>query len=242
MAMNDKIATYIEGLDSMLGGGIPQGIVVLIAGTPGTGKSILCMEILYKNALKGKRCLYLNLEQNDGRLERQMKQFGWDPTKVPSLKIVSVDTSNASVVDFILTEIKKSDYDIIALDSLDSISSSPAMVEELATQSFESVAQYTIPTVMDTVTIGRMKLKRIFNSIAKSKATAFVTSERVEGGQGISRDTISEFLSDGIILLTGTTIGKKLMRTIEVSKMRFTEIPGGKYDLQITKQGLAVSG
>jgi len=158
------------------------------------------------------------------------------------LKIVSVDTSNASVVDFILTEIKKSDYDIIALDSLDSISSSPAMVEELATQSFESVAQYTIPTVMDTVTIGRMKLKRIFNSIAKSKATAFVTSERVEGGQGISRDTISEFLSDGIILLTGTTIGKKLMRTIEVSKMRFTEIPGGKYDLQITKQGLAVSG
>ena len=242
MAMNDKIATYIEGLDSMLGGGIPQGIVVLIAGTPGTGKSILCMEILYKNALKGKRCLYLNLEQNDGRLERQMKQFGWDPTKVPSLKIVSVDTSNASVVDFILTEIKKSDYDIIALDSLDSISSSPAMVEELATQSFESVAQYTIPTVMDTVTVGRMKLKRIFNSIAKSKATAFVTSERVEGGQGISRDTISEFLSDGIILLTGTTIGKKLMRTIEVSKMRFTEIPGGKYDLQITKQGLAVSG
>ena len=61
--------------------------VIIVTGTPGTGKSILCSQILYNNALKGKKCLYLNLEQNEGRLENQMKQFGWTPEDWNNLKL-----------------------------------------------------------------------------------------------------------------------------------------------------------
>ena len=125
--MVERIQTYVPGLDGLVDGGFPKGAIILISGTPGTGKSILCSQILYNNALKGKKCLYLNLEQNDGRLESQMAQFDWDASKT-SLKIVSIDSSDPKIVDYVLKEVQNTKYDLIALDSLDSISSNPVTI------------------------------------------------------------------------------------------------------------------
>ncbi|MDH5461992.1 MAG: KaiC domain-containing protein, partial [Candidatus Bathyarchaeota archaeon] len=40
--MSKKIATGISGLDELVGGGIPEGRVILVIGGPGTGKTIMC--------------------------------------------------------------------------------------------------------------------------------------------------------------------------------------------------------
>ena len=42
-----KIKTYIEGFDEILDGGIPEGHVVLVCGTPGTMKTSLTYSIMY---------------------------------------------------------------------------------------------------------------------------------------------------------------------------------------------------
>ena len=41
LEQNSRLKTYIEGFDRALEGGIPQGHIVLMAGTPGTMKSSL---------------------------------------------------------------------------------------------------------------------------------------------------------------------------------------------------------
>ena len=62
--MVKKIKTYIEGFDDKLGGGIPEGHVVLICGTPGTMKTSLTFGLMYQNSkLEGKRGLYISLEE-----------------------------------------------------------------------------------------------------------------------------------------------------------------------------------
>ncbi len=238
----ERVSSGIEGFDKLIEGGFPKSNITLISGTPGTGKSIFCAQILYNNALKGKKCLYLNLEQDEGRLEGQMQDFGWDVEKVKkNLKIVGVESTDRELVEFVLTEIQKMNYDLIVLDSLDSISSTPMDMEELGKMSIDKIQETVLPTTMDAPTIGRMKLKKIFSAIAKSKANAFVTSERVEGAEGISRDTISEFLCDSIILLHYIGVGAVDFRSLQIRKMRRSGHEKGYILFEITKEGVKLT-
>src|SRR2546428_13237819 len=63
-----RVSTHIEGLDEVLGGGIPEGNVVLVSGAPGTMKTSLTYHILHSSALNGSRGLYVSLEQGRASL------------------------------------------------------------------------------------------------------------------------------------------------------------------------------
>jgi len=47
---SERVKTHVDGLDELVGGGIPKGHVVLISGLPGTMKSSLTYAILHRNA------------------------------------------------------------------------------------------------------------------------------------------------------------------------------------------------
>jgi len=239
--MVERIPTRIAGLDALIEGGFPKGATVLVSGTPGTGKSIFCAQVLYNNALKGKKCLYLNLEQDTGRLEGQMEDFGWGIKKLEkNLKIVSIDSSDPNMVGYILSEIQKMDYDLIVLDSLDSISSTPIEAEVFGKMGMQKIAESVVPMVLDVPAVGRLKLKKIFTAIAKSGATAFLTSEKVDGAQGLSRDTISEFLCDSIIALHYLGVGSAEYRSLQIRKLRRSGHEKGFVLFEIGKKGIEI--
>ena len=62
--MRGKVITGIQGLDDMLYGGIPEANQVIVAGGPGSGKTLLGFEYLYKNAKNGNTGLMISLEEN----------------------------------------------------------------------------------------------------------------------------------------------------------------------------------
>ena len=47
-----------DRFDMILGGGIPLQSVVVITGEPGSGKTVLTMQMLFRAAREGRRCLY----------------------------------------------------------------------------------------------------------------------------------------------------------------------------------------
>ncbi len=47
------LPTFVPGLDELLGGGLPPRQTVLITGNPGTGKTVLCSQILFNHARRG---------------------------------------------------------------------------------------------------------------------------------------------------------------------------------------------
>ena len=72
-----RVKTYVRGFDEVIGGGLPEGYVVLVAGGPGTMKSSLAFSILYQNALQGgKRSAYFSLGQSKDFLLEQMASMG----------------------------------------------------------------------------------------------------------------------------------------------------------------------
>ena len=55
------LKTGISGFDELfMDGGIPSGSSVLVAGGPGTGKSILCRNICYNAVSKGKKEIFFH--------------------------------------------------------------------------------------------------------------------------------------------------------------------------------------
>jgi len=239
--MVDKVKTHIKGLDDILLGGIPGQTAVLVCGTPGTGKSILCSQILYNNALDGKKCLFLNLELGSSKLERQMSQFGWDLKAVENnLKVVSLNTLDPNLINYLLGEIKATEYDLIVLDSLDSIFSIPSEVETFGKGALKKPANSGFTVTLDNSTLGRIKLKKIFEALASSKATTLLTSERVENAPGLTRDTISEFLCDAIILLSFCGLATGANRALEIRKNRLSNFNESINPMEITKKGIVV--
>lgn len=59
-----RIATGLEELDRVLGGGLVPGTLVLIGGDPGIGKSTLMLQCLHKIAEAGRKVLYVSGEES----------------------------------------------------------------------------------------------------------------------------------------------------------------------------------
>jgi len=73
-----KVATNIDGLDEILRGGVPAGRTTLIAGGPGTGKSMFGLEFLYRGARSGHPGIFLSFEESKESVRENCLSLGWD--------------------------------------------------------------------------------------------------------------------------------------------------------------------
>ena len=73
----NTVKTYVDGLDDILGTGIPQGSVVLVSGAPGTMKTSLTYHVLHENARHGVKGLYVSLEQSRASLLDHTEGLGY---------------------------------------------------------------------------------------------------------------------------------------------------------------------
>jgi len=53
-----RLSTGIPGLDTIFGGGLPVGSLTVVAGAPGTGKTILAEQICFRNATAERKAIY----------------------------------------------------------------------------------------------------------------------------------------------------------------------------------------
>ncbi|MDQ2686395.1 MAG: DUF2075 domain-containing protein [Armatimonadota bacterium] len=69
----------IAALDTLLGGGLPEGNCLLVQGAPGTGKTLLGMQFLYEGATRfDAPGLLVTFEEAPCRLFRDARALGWD--------------------------------------------------------------------------------------------------------------------------------------------------------------------
>ncbi len=79
----DRVKTGITELDEMLSGGFMPGDSVMVAGGPGTGKTILGLQYLVNGVTQcGENGIYVTFEQMPDQIYRDAKNFGWDLRKL----------------------------------------------------------------------------------------------------------------------------------------------------------------
>lgn len=76
---DERMPSGLESLDQMLGGtGYYRGSSILVAGTPGTGKTSLACTFVDAACARGERCLYYSFEESPHQIMRNMRSIGLD--------------------------------------------------------------------------------------------------------------------------------------------------------------------
>jgi KaiC/GvpD/RAD55 family RecA-like ATPase len=230
---NGRMKTYIEGFDRILEGGIPNGHIVLMSGTPGTMKSSLTYYMLYHQAkLNGTTCVYVTLEQSRNSLLRQMEKMGMRTEDVKqnfhvldlglirkNLKHVNGGDSWMQVFKGYVSSLKNDlNYSMIAIDSLGVL---------------ETISE---------MTNRRTDLFYLFEWLRELNATVFLISE-TSSDRLFDGSYDEGYLADGIITLKMQLVREvETQRRIRCVKMRETNhdpsyfsllYNGGKF--QVTK-------
>src|SRR3989304_2134402 len=74
----DAVPTGVEGLDEMLGGGIPRGHVVALLGSFGTGKTTFALQFIMQGLINGEKGIFITLEEDVESILRTAQAYGWD--------------------------------------------------------------------------------------------------------------------------------------------------------------------
>ena len=77
--MTRLLPTGVPGLDELLNGGIPEGRVVLVVGGPGSGKTTLASQFLYKGISDyNENGVFVSIDEEKEHYYNEMINFGWD--------------------------------------------------------------------------------------------------------------------------------------------------------------------
>jgi len=204
------VKTYIKGFDEKLGGGIPEGSVVLVVGEPGTMKSSLAFNILYHNAINEDRPgLYISLEQSRESLMDHMSGMNMDLSvcedKVNILDLglirknltMLADQSWMHVFKMYVENLQQShDFNVLVLDSL------PVL---------ELLAEFKSP---------RADLFHFFEWLRDQEITTILISEMSQDSPAYAKYD-EDFLADGIFHVKMEKVDDiNIQRRLRCVKMR----------------------
>ncbi|MEM2514054.1 MAG: ATPase domain-containing protein [Candidatus Bathyarchaeia archaeon] len=220
-----RIPTGIKELDKMIQGGFPEKSAILIAGGPGTGKTVFAAQFIYSGATKYKeKGVFVTFEETAESFKNNMLTLGWNFDALQK---------NHQVEILDLLSLKESDKMEIALN--DVIEAVRAM--EARRLVIDSITALTVAfKEMAEVRVLISVLQKILRTVG---CTTVLTTEIPWGSNRLGAG-IEEFLCDGIILLEMIPRKNLLRRRLIVLKMRGTELDLKYYQYNISKNGIEI--
>ena len=86
----EKVESGIEGFDKLTYGGFPSGRSYLIAGEPGTGKTIFSLQYLIAGIKKGEKAIYISIDEKPEHIIADAKGLGWDLSEYLSSGLLQI--------------------------------------------------------------------------------------------------------------------------------------------------------
>ena len=237
----ERIKTGIPGLDEIILGGLPKNTITLVSGPPGSGKTILCCQFLHQGIEEGERCLFFTLDRKVEKLINQARELGFDfqpAMEKGQIKFLFLNINKKLVYETMTNEILTGEYDRIILDSITQLSEMPLYVKNIERQNNISIVTPEEYPSESNIPVRRLHLRYILNALETSKSTSVVTSELPVGSSLFSRDGMSEFLVDGVIILSFDPTMDR--RKLSVMKMRSTKHTLKPHDIEIGKDGIKI--
>ncbi len=239
----------ISGFDQLFEKGIPKGTNILIAGGPGTGKTIFCLQSLYNAARDGNDCLYITMEESPERLRMHMEGFGWEikPSKRGDENFQTLEAGGKGGTIFMrkLDPIRTARYveALLAKASGELSIDIKDMARELIPPKI-SPYLVTIDSIsaLESAFTGRTEGYRIyvemlFRLLEDTGSTSLLITETEEAPVKFSRSGVEEFLADGVFVFYNMKVRDIRVRALEVLKMR-----GAKHERKIVPTDITPKG
>ncbi|MEM3399784.1 MAG: ATPase domain-containing protein [Candidatus Micrarchaeia archaeon] len=220
--------TGIPGLDDIVGGGFRRGNVIAVGGGPGTGKTTFALQFLVNGIRKyGEPGMFISFEETKHELLGNMSSYDWNLEELEKEgKLIFLNYMPHDVDRFINDE--------FAIEN----TIREHGVKRLAVDSISSLA-----TIYESEKAERIGFLRMTDRIKTWGCTTILVLNTKTNyyGEIISHGRI-EFLADGLIYLYRIRKDEKVMRALEVLKMRGAKISDAMHRFEFTKGGIAVVG
>jgi len=221
-----RLSTGIGKLDGMLGGGIPEGESMLLAGPSGSGKSTLGMQFIDEGLKQGEPGIVAIFEELPAEHVERARMFGIDfdkPQKDGKLKLIYLRPLDLSV-DETVHEIVKSVKEIgarrLVIDSLVGfeMALAPGFREDFRESLYRMIAALTR---LGVTIVSTVEIEEDFTSMDLSKFTV-------------------SFLADDILRLRYVSINGQYRKMLMVIKMRRSAHSIDMHEYGITGKGVVI--
>jgi circadian clock protein KaiC len=212
-----------EGLDLILGGGLPMNGINLIMGLPGSGKTMLCQQLIFAGATEARPALYLStVSEPFEKILRYAQTLSFFDREAINRsvyyedlgRLVAGEDGLTAVTDRITTLIKERRPGIIAIDS------------------FKALAAFA-----DDARHFRRFLHDLAALLTAYPATSLWIGEYSED----DARTAPEFaVADGIISLAAERVNERTLRLIQVTKLRGSDFRSGRHTYRLSRDGITV--
>jgi KaiC/GvpD/RAD55 family RecA-like ATPase len=242
--MSEPLPTGVEGLDELLDGGLPRNRVILLLGGPGTGKTILASQFLYKGISQhGDNGIFVSLDEGKNHYYSEMLKFGWDFKKAEEEgKFLFLDATRLSRVAMLKEKMMKEETSSLRGKELQI----DRLIEELQAKIQQIDAKRV---VLDTLASlfyrftdpieRRTAGVDLIESLSDINITTIVTTEL--SYLGLERNLMEEeFLVHGVIMMQTLFSGGTTTRALQVEKMRGANVNPNLVPYTIDKNGIEI--
>ncbi len=224
--MVETVTTGVDGLDSILNGGLVKNATVLVSGNPGTGKSLFGIQFLHHGVTAhDERGIYISFEENAEDIREAAESIGFDDwgdlveqgdIKVYDKGQMLREDDFTAAIDYLLEDFANTAYDRLVLDSL-------TMFQLF----FEDESEK------------RTYLLKFSDILKRNGLTSLMINEQ----GAVFPETeigLENFLTDGNIYLIQTPTDSGVNRYVWVAKMRKKDINTDIFPMEIGQGGITV--
>jgi circadian clock protein KaiC len=219
-----RVNSGVSGLDELLMGGFVKGRSTLIAGGPGTGKSILTWHFLFDGVEKGENGLLVSLDQTSEMIIDDMSDFGWSPEDAiengsltilsGTLKLVPAETGYEYVIGFDHPLLREQPFTVPRLAELIRKKAAEINAKRIAIDGLGPLLE---------LAGNRSEIRQLvygfIRDIVDSDSTIVLTHE-LKASDSAQNDEMPYFICDGVVALNMLYTSGDYVRTMRVVKMR----------------------
>jgi circadian clock protein KaiC len=221
--VTQRLTSGDEGLDAILGGGLPLNGINLVTGLPGSGKTLLCQQFSFAGATVERPAVYLStVSEPFEKMIRYAQTLSFFDRQAIGRSVfyedlgagVSGEGGLAAVTERMGAVIRERRPGIVAIDS------------------FKALAVFA----RDAGEFRRF-LHDLAALLSAFPATCFWVGEY---GEGEARTAPEFAVADGIISLATERVNERTLRLIQVAKLRGSDFRSGRHAYRLSEDGITV--
>lgn len=227
MAEANLIQTGVYGLDEIFLGGVLKGNVILIEGAPGTGKTLLGTEFIYRGiTAHDEPGLIVVFETAPYHLVRDAASLGWDLNALQQQQKLKIIFTTPQVLS---QELRSPDSLLLEAAAeigahrifIDGISLLYGQTNGIGDANHNGATSY------------RQLLHQLIENLHRENLTAMLSHEVIGGNDEAPALKIAEFVADTVIVLERERHRQGIRRTLEIVKSRGQDYDVGRHTLHI---------
>ncbi len=236
----ELISVGIEGLNKLIGGGIPRRTILLLSGVPGVGKTVFCQQFIYEGLKNGEYGIYLTMDESPEDVKERMKIFGWDVTEYEKKgQLVFIDCYSWRLGELSGSKSR------FALSSPTDINQLNRIVIEgqREVQKFSDKGRVVLDSLSTLVMYAGLEPVFKFTQVFAARAKQQNNTGLLVLEEGVHDEKLSnalQYTTDGVIEFRMYEDDSNIKRQLRILRMKFAKHFANWVDFEITDNGITI--